>query len=157
MHGRERVREVDADARGLERVERSSRRDALRQRLSLHELHPHAHPAGDTVSAVHGDDVGVAYAGERAALGDHVRVALGLPRRVLGQQLERHLTIEARVPRPIHVAERPASEILADDEPTPRAQGGLAGGVGRRGHGLELAAESLVRGEDLGDVVEAAQ
>ena len=111
---------------GLCRREGLARRRALLERLPLDELHPQADAIVDLLGAVDGHDVGVADAGQQAALFDD---RAGPARGVTGgrQELQRHFAVEPRVPRAIDLAEGAGAEALGDTKVAP-----VGAGVGSR-------------------------
>ena len=86
--------------------------DPLLQRLAFEKLHPEADAAVVAVGSVDGDDIGVMYPREEAALSDHrplERLGVGV---LDVQELERDISRELRIPCAIHGAvAAPADEL----------------------------------------------
>ena len=100
--------------------------------MALDELHPDARGIVVFVRAVHRDDVRVANTGQKA------RLIEGRPRRgrAPGQELQRDLAIETRVPCAVDRPEGARADRFENNEVPPR------GGSARRGG---IVGEGMVR------------
>ena len=91
------------------------------QRHAVDELHRHVDLVTERPDLVHGDDVGVAQAGERLGLAHQAGLGLAAARLGVGRthQFDRYLAIELRIIGREHqphaaLAERPDDEVSAD-------------------------------------------
>ena len=145
---RHRAAQLDADPCDLRRRKRRALAERLFERAALDELHPQADASVDAFSAVDGDDVRMADAGEEPAFfDDRGRGPLGDVGR---QQLQRDLAIQPGVPGAIDVAERAAPDAFEHAQVTPvspAARGRRVRGRAtepQRGQRLELLDNGLV-------------
>ncbi len=100
--------------------------EALAQRLPLEKLGDDIRRAVDRADVVDGRDVGVIQGPGRPRLLFEPPQPIRVLRQRLGQDLDRHLSPEPRVPRPVHLAHPARSEgrnDLVRTEPGPRRQG----------------------------------
>ena len=115
---RERARDLARHAQRLGLRQRPAR-DPLGERLALHELHHQvvdrrAVPARSLSDLVNDRDPRVAERGEQTRFALEARQPVAGVGDLLGQDLDRHLTPEARIQRPVHFAHAPASERALD-------------------------------------------
>ena len=119
MDRRQGVREIDADADHAIDIERPPLAQFLLERLSVDELHPDAHLPLDTLGAIDGHDVRVPDPSEQSAFLDYCRGSSLVITIAAAQQLERHLAVESRIPRPIHVAKTPTADVFEETQRSP--------------------------------------
>ena len=84
--------------------------EALPQRLPLQQLHHGEADPAVLPEVVDGEDVRVRQRGDRLGLALEARRGLGLVGQALGQDLDRHVASEARVPRPVDLAHAAGAE-----------------------------------------------
>ena len=162
VHGRQRPAQVEPHAGRLARAERPLLLDQLLQRAPADELHPDADHAVARLGAVDRDHVRMAHARQQPPFVDDPRrvadrLARRVRRRVCPQQFERHVAVEMRIPRAIHVAVGAVAEQFQPLQVTPHRQmltGRFCLGPGHGGK-RQPAAAAMQRG-DLGQHVELA-
>jgi hypothetical protein len=114
VHGGQRFAHVEADERRLARAEASAILKDLFEGLAFDQLHPQADEAFFARRAEDGDDVRMMHARHEARLfDDRFGVMMAAAFR---HQLQRHIAIEARLPRAIDDAVGAASDDLAQRE-----------------------------------------
>ena len=118
VHGGHSRAELDAGVHRLARIAPAVLLQPLLERAAANELHPQAHAVADLLRVKDRDDARMADLGEQPALADnrsHLRIC-GVLRR---HQLDRDFTIEACVPRPVHLAEGAAANPFEQLEVAP--------------------------------------
>ena len=103
--------DLPGDRDHLERRQRTLGEDRV-ERASLHELHYDEMPPGHFHEVIDRADVGMVQGGRGHRLAPEPLPPLDVPSELLGQQLDRHHPLEARVPSPIDLAESPRAEEL---------------------------------------------
>src|SRR5207247_3379600 len=93
--------------------------DDLLECAAPNEFHPETDPSSNLLGAVDRDNVRMTHAGEQAAFLDDGRSRTVAGRLLRGQQLERHLPIEPRIPGPIHFAECAGANPLEHAQVSP--------------------------------------
>ncbi len=91
-------------------------REALRERLALDESHREEHHAVDLVHRVDRDDVRVRELRGHLGLAQEARLDLRAERELGGQDLQRHLAVQAHVARTIDHGHAAASDLVLDLE-----------------------------------------
>src|ERR1700680_623566 len=119
MHGRQGVGQLDTNLDYAVRIERSSLPQFVFERIAVDEFHPDADVAVDPLGAVNRDDVLMTHSSEQTSLLDDGRLGDFIDRFVPAQDLERNLSIEPRVPGPVHIAERSAPDLTDELQRTP--------------------------------------
>ena len=121
VHRGQRFAHLGPEQRRLAGAEPALLLDDLLERRALDQLHPEAGEAGGAGRAEHRDDAAVPDLGQQAAFvdDDHRLVAL----RGFGDELERDLAIELRIPGAIDDAVGAAADDLAQREMGPDVAG----------------------------------
>ena len=118
VHGRHRATDLETHVDGLGRVDHLLFDDML-ESAAANELHPEADLISNLLGAVDRDHVRMPHPGQQAAFvddGGHRAIAR---RGTGGQELQRDLAIEPRIPRPVNVSERATADPLDKPEVTP--------------------------------------
>ena len=122
VHCRNGMTKVDADLNGFRTAEHFASVHDLFERAAPDELHPETDACADLLGAVDRDDVRMTDAGEQSAFVDDGRGGTVADGWIRVDQLERHLAIEPRVPRPVHLAEDAAADSLERAQVSPVRQ-----------------------------------
>src|SRR5262245_770313 len=106
MHRGERATKLEADEGGFIGAEGALVLEDLFESPPVDELHPDPGSTVTTIGSIDGRDVRVADLREQSALVLDGCEELHAERLSLAHELQRHLALEDRVPRPVHLAER---------------------------------------------------
>lgn len=118
VDGGKRSAQVDADRCRLFDWQRATVADDGLERAAFDELRPDADLTAGDFRAVHGQHVGMAHAREQARFLNHSSGRLRLRRRRM-QDLQRHLSLEPSIPRPIHTAEPAFADYVEERQVSP--------------------------------------
>ena len=99
-------------------------RDALRQIVALDEFHHQRTDTAGFFQSVNDRDVGMVQRGQGLGFTQEAREPLGVVRERLGQDLDRDITIELGIPRPVDFAHAPAADRLDELEDAEARAGG---------------------------------
>jgi hypothetical protein len=105
----ERIRDLATEPEHVGRGQRAAGQP-LGQRFALDQLHDQIVDVPITADVVEGADVGVVEARRHARLALETRTHIGLLGELGGQDLDRHVTAEPGVPRPVDLAHPPRAE-----------------------------------------------
>ena len=90
------------------------RLEAIREVFALDQLHHQRAAAAGFLEAVDAGDVRMTERGEHLRLAVEARHAVFVVREVLGQQLQRHVAMQARVGRAEHLSHAASPELAGD-------------------------------------------